>query len=327
MEKRRNFLQHTVSSTTLLPVEQEMLDSVCEKIEASAQCSILKKTRIASEVLYDRYDLSSEDRSYVLKINLSPETPNFWREICENQFSFHPKIVASSFDGDFTFYCYEKTKAFSASALTEFLLSKQLGLQHKIAEIVNETHATKLSEQDQTLEVFWSMLPIEATASVSSFPLAHLFPQCKQMFTKSYKPTTDTGLCHFDISPRNLLYDNSDFKLINFEYAANANVYINTLLLKETLNASDDSFNELLSFIRIDKTKLLKHIDDAEIFAFCYFNSKIIAEYLTFGIRNVQLLKYWVGKSESIYRKIKHRFFLQKAIDKSIDTFYDAWRQ
>ena len=327
MEKRRNFLQHTVSSTTLLPVEQEMLDSVCEKIEAKLEAPISNKTRTASEVLYDRYDLTSGKDSYVLKVNLSPDTPNFWRELCENRFSFHPEIVASSFDGDFTFYCYKTTKTFSASSLTEFLLSKQLGLQHKIAEVLNETHAIKLSDVDQTTEVFRSMLPIEAGASVSSFPLAHLFPQCKQMFAKLYKPTTDLGLCHFDVSPRNLLYNNSDFKLINFEYAGNANVYINTLLVKETLNGSDESFNDLLSNMTIDKAKLVKYLDAAEIFTFCYFNSKILAEYLTFGTRNEQLLRYWVQKSEAIYKNIKQKFFLQKPIDKSIDAFYDAWRQ
>lgn len=327
MEKRRNFLQHTVSSTTLLPVEQEMLDSVCEKIEAKLGASISSKTRVASEVLYDRYDLDSGKESYSLKVNLSPETPNFWRELCEKNFSFHPEIVAFSFDDDFTFYCYKKTKTFPASSLTEFLLSKQLGLQHKIAEVLNEAHAIKLSDQDQTLEVFRAMLPIEAAASVSSFPLAHLFPQCKQMFAKVYKPTADLGLCHFDVSARNLLYNNADFKLINFEYAANANVYIDTLLIKETLNASDESFNDLLSSLSIDTKNLVKYLDAAEIFTFCYFNSKIIAEYLTFGTRNEQLLRYWVQKSESIYKKIKHKFFLQKAIDKSIDGFYDAWRQ
>jgi len=327
MEKRRNFLRHTVSSTTLLPVEQEMLDSVCEKIEAKLEAPISRKTRTASEVLYDRYDLTCGKDSYVLKVNLSPDTPNFWRELRENHFSFHPEIVASSFDDDFTFYCYKTTKTFSASSLTEFLLSKRLGLQHKIAEVLNETHAIKLSDVDQTTEVFRSMLPIEAGASVSSFPLAHLFPQCKQIFAKLYKPTTDLGLCHFDVSPRNLLYNNSDFKLINFEYAANANVYINTLLVKETLNGSDESFNDLLSDMTIDKTKLVKYLDAAEIFTFCYFNSKILAEYLTFGTRNEQLLRYWVQKSEAIYKNIKQKFFLQKPIDKSIDAFYDAWRQ
>jgi len=304
-----------------------MLDSVCEKIEAELEAPISRKTRTASEVLYDRYDLTSGKDSYVLKVNLSPDTPNFWRELRENHFSFHPEIVASSFDDDFTFYCYKTTKTFSASSLTEFLLSKRLGLQHKIAEVLNETHAIKLSDVDQTTEVFRSMLPIEAGASVSSFPLAHLFLQCKQIFAKLYKPTTDLGLCHFDVSPRNLLYNNSDFKLINFEYAANANVYINTLLVKETLNGSDESFNDLLSDMTIDKTKLVKYLDAAEIFTFCYFNSKILAEYLTFGTRNEQLLRYWVQKSEAIYKNIKQKFFLQKPIDKSIDAFYDAWRQ
>lgn len=327
MEKQRNFLQHTVSSTTLLPVEQEMLDSVCEKIEAKLGVSISNKTRVASEVLYDRYELQVGKDSFQLKVNLSPEVPNFWKELSSNNFSFHPEIVASSFDDEFIFYCYKTSKMFPAASLTEFLMSKRLAVHHKIADIMNAMHSVKINDRDDTREIFSSFLPVQAVSSVSYFPLAHLFPQCKHLFNKLYKPSQNVGICHFDISPHNLLYDNENFKLINFEYAGNANIYIDTFLVKETLNASDESFDEFLSCMNIDTETLVKHIDPARLFAFCYFNSKILAEYLTFGTRNVRLLKYWANKSKTIYDTIKPQFFLQKSIDKSIDAFYDAWRQ
>ena len=327
MEKRKNFLSHTVTNQTLLPVEQEMLSSVCGEIEKKLGMPISAKSRISSEVLFDVYLLSCDKRTFILKVNLSPELPNFWKTLCENNFQFHPLIIAWSFSSEFAFYCYETTKTFPASSLTESILSKRLGVEHIVANTLSQIHSVKLSENDGTREVLNSFMPIEATASSSLLPIVNLFSQCKQLFAKTYKPTTDIGICHFDFSPRNLLIEGETFKLVNFEYAGNANIYIDTLLAKRTLNASDESFNNLLSYMDIDKKSLVNYIDAEEIFAFCYFNSKIIAEYLTFGTRNIWQLRHWIVKSSSIYDQIKSKFFLEKSIDNSIQSFYDAWRQ
>lgn len=330
MEKQKNYLQHTVSNATLLPIEQEMLDFVCGQIQSSLGSTINEKFRSSSEVHYDQYSLRSGKDSFDLKVNLSPDTPNFWDELASNKFSFHPEIVSSNLTGDYIFYCYKASKLSTASNLTEYLLSKHLGIQHQIGELINRLHAIKLNRTDYTVSVLNSFLPTQALASVSIFPLAHLFPQCRNVFLKLYTPTEDVGICHFDITPKNIVVDNSkpnkELKLINFEYAANANIHIDSLLCKYTLNASDQSFNDLVSHLQLDKATLIKYIDAAEVFAFCYFNSKILAEYLTFGERNRPMLKYWAAKSEEIYNKIKFRFFLQKPIDNSIQDFYNAWK-
>ena len=97
-------------------------------------------------------------------------------------------------------------------------------------------------------------------------------------FKSEYKYNPDDiRLCHFDLDVKNIIYTGSDFKLINFEYAANANIYIDLLLAKETLNASDYTFDAFLSAYDISKAKLKPYYEASDLFIFAYLNSKIIS--------------------------------------------------
>ena len=46
--------------------------------------------------LYDCYLLVVDGNPFFLKVNLSPETRNFWKELSESSFNFHPKVISYS---------------------------------------------------------------------------------------------------------------------------------------------------------------------------------------------------------------------------------------
>jgi hypothetical protein len=76
-----------------------------------------------------------------------------------------------------------------------------------------------------------------------------------------------------------------------------------------------------------EKAKVLyQYKEQSRLFNFAYFNSKIISEYITFGIKNPSKLKYWINQSEACYEDISNKLFVSKTLDKLIRDFYYLWK-
>jgi len=328
MEKQRNFLQYAVRNSNILPIENEMLVVVCDRLHEELGEIVSHREKIHSDIMFDSYFVLVGKRSFLLKVNLSPDLPNFWKELSELNLPFHPKIAAcSKEDDEFKFIVYETPKGWYAHEISNYILSPKLGLEQKFADTLLEMHSTKLSGSDDTVKVLNSFMPKEAMMIAKSFPVAELFSTTKLLFSSVYESDADRcGLCHFDLCPENIIYTGKEFKFLNFEYAANANVYLDLLLLRETLNVSDDTMKNFLIHYSVDREILNKLRLASFIFNFSYFNSKIISQYMTFGTQNSIKLQFFIRKSNFFYEKIYDRLFVPKSLDNQIRKLYYVWK-
>lgn len=305
-----------------------MLSVVCSRLQSTTGLQISRKEKLESSPLFDSYIIVANRELFILKINLSPDLPNFWKELATHNFDFHPQIVACSDDKDeFKFMCYQMPKGIFASDISKYLLSPKLRLESKFAKTLKKVHSTKIGGEDQTVETFESFLPKETMIVSKTFPLAEIFASAKIVFKSLYKSNPqDCGLCHFDLDAKNIVYTGDDFKLLNFEYAANANIYLDLLLAKETLNASDYSFDNFLSFYNVSKQNFRPYYEASDLFIFAYLNSKIVSEYMTFGVSDAPKLKLFINKSANYYEKVADKLLISKTLDKRIKTFYHLWK-
>ena len=328
MENQRNFVQHVIQNNDILPIENEILDDIKRSIESKLGAEVTSLEKRSSEVLYDSFTAISGKKPLFIKINLSPELPNFWKELAENNFSFHPKIICSSKEQDLNkYFCFELPQGVFVSDISNYPLNSKLNFINLIARDIKKIHKVKIKNEDETLKIFNGMCPFEASMIYDPFPVSQLIGSLRSLFRSVYKPNADDcGLCHFDLCPENIIYSNKEFKFINFEYAANANIYIDIWTARETMNASDEGFTSFINSYDLDKTKLHSYRQAADIFIFAYFNSKIIAEYMTFGVRNHIKLRYWINKSQSYYYKLSHKLFVEKKLDNKIHQFYNLWK-
>jgi hypothetical protein len=328
MERQKNYLQSVIRDSNILPIENEMLHTICDRLHEQLGAMVTHKEKLISEVMFDSYLLIAGNSSYLLKINLSPDLPNFWKELCEFKFDFHPEIVAcSGEDDEFKFICYKTPRGSYVHEISNYILSPKLGLEKKFADTMQQMHDIKISESDDTVKVLNSFMPREAMMISRSFPVSELFSTTKLLFSSVYESNlSKCGVCHFDLCPENIIYTGSSFKLLNFEYAANANTYVDLLLAKETLNVSDEAMKNFLSHYSIDRQLLNNYRLASQVFNFAYFNSKIISQYMTFGNSNFIKLKYLINKSKQSYEKIYDRLFVPKSLDNQIRTFYHLWK-
>lgn len=328
MERQRNLLRHAVKDNTILPIEHEMLCFVCERIERDGKVKVSYKEKVDAQPLYDSYLIVANDKPHLLKINLSPDLPNFWKELCFNNFEFHPKIVSYSKEEDeYKYICYEMPKGMFASDISNYILAPKLNLQRKFASSLKKMHSVKLKDVDCTVDILNSMLPIESSMIWNKYPTVELFSEVKVAFAQVYKPSRDRlGLCHFNLTGDSIIDTVDEFKFIDFEYSANGNYIIDLLLAKETLNASDASFDLFAQFYGISKEEIKDYLDAADMFNFAYFNSKIVAEYMTFGLRDTIKLKLLINKAGEMYERVKDKLFVSKTLDKNITYIYNAWK-
>lgn len=328
MENQKNFVQVQSENKSLLPIEEEMLEGVVSVIEDKLNFKINTIYKEHSYPLYDLFLFIANDKAYALKINLSPDLPNFWEELSSNNFAFHPKILGVSDDShDFKFLCYELPNGTKLSDISNYPLDPKLKINNIFAKSLKTMHETKISDIDKTLEIFDSFLPVEGYGVYRHFPIVDLFTILKASFRNKYTSNLeDCGLCHFDLTPENIFLDQNNFKFVNFEYSGNANFYLDLWLAKDILNISDDSFYKFFQFYSIDFQKLNSYQEVSRLFNFAYFNSKILSEYMTFGTRDPISLKYWINKSNQNYEKIAYKLFIQKTLDKSIRDFYNLWK-
>lgn len=305
-----------------------MLSTVCSKIEAKTGLKISKKEKFENHSLFDSYIIFCDKELFIVKVNLSPDIPNFWKELAEFKFDFHPEIVASSQEADeFKFICYRMPKGIFGSDISKYLLSPKLRLEAKFAKALKSVHSIKIGDKDNTIDTVESFLPKESSMISRTFPVAEVFASVKVLFKNAYKSNLeDCGLCHFDLDVKNIVYTGKEFKFLNFEYAANANIYLDLLLAKETLNASSYSFDNFISHYQADKHKFKLYYDASDLFIFAYLNSKIISEYMTFGLKNAIELKLFINKSAVFYEKISDKLFVSKTLDNRIRSFYSLWR-
>ena len=150
-----------------------------------------------------------------------------------NNFNFHPKIICySGKEDEFKFICFEVPKGVFASDISNYILSPKLNLAKTFISDFSSIHSVKLGGEDKTVEVFNSFLPKETMMIYKTYPIVELFSTAKNSFKSLYNSNlSHCGLCHFDVSPENIIYTGSEFKFINFEYAANANIYLDLSLI------------------------------------------------------------------------------------------------
>jgi len=328
MENQKNFVQHVIQSNDILPIEEEMINEIKLVIEAKLGEEITAIEKRSTEVQYDSYFAISGKKPLIIKVNLSPDVPNFWKELTQYNFPFHPKIIcASEEDSINKFICFELPKGVFLSDISNYPLSSKLNLVSGFARDVKKMHETKLKNEDDTIRIFNAMCPFEASMIYDTFPVAQLMATMRSVFKSIYKSDLqDCGLAHFDVCPENVISSNKEFKFLNFEYAGNANIYIDIWMMQQTMNASDENFLNFINYYELNKTKLHSYREAADLFCFAYFNSKIIAEYMTFGIRNHIKLKYWINKSEAYYPSVAHKLFIENKLDKKIRQFYYLWK-
>lgn len=328
MENQKNFVQHVIQNNDILPIEEDMINEIKLTIEAKLGDKITAIEKRSTEVQYDSYFAISGKKPLIIKVNLSPELPNFWKELAQYNFSFHPKIVcASEQDSINKFICFELPKGVFLSDISNYPLSLRLNLVSSFARDIKKMHETRLKNDDDTLRIFNGMCPFEASMIYDTFPLAQLTGTMRSVFKSIYKSDPqDCGLAHFDICPENVISSNKEFKFLNFEYAGNANIYIDIWMMQQTMNASDENFINFINYYELNKIKLHSYREAADLFCFAYFNSKIIAEYMTFGVRNHIKLRYWINKSEACYPSVAHKLFIEKKLDKKIRQFYNLWK-
>jgi hypothetical protein len=329
MQKQRDYLQSVKNEVDILPIEQEFLSSTKKVIENKLGHEICFRKKYEVHPIYDCYLISGNDRPFLLKVNLSPDLPNSWDLLSKNNYNFHPKVICSSSDSDeFNFICFEVPKGMFLSDISNYPLSPKLKLQNTFLRDLKQMHSVKIKDEDETVKVFDCFLPRELMMIAKKYPVVQLFSAIKMLFKKIYKPEVqDCGLCHFDLAPENIIYTGTDIKFINFEYSANANIYLDILLAKETLNCSNQTFEELCALLPKDyRDKLLLNKEASNLFNFAYLNSKITSEYITFGLRNPPKLKSWINKSEYYYNKIFDELFVEKQLDKVIRDFYYLWK-
>lgn len=328
MENQRNYVQHVVKNNEILPIEEEFLFELKQLIESRLGSPIERIEKYSTEVLYDSFLFVCKGKPLIAKVNLSPDLPNFWKELCEREFPFHPKILCHSKESDAVkFICFELPKGIFLSHISDYPFSVKPDFIRPFVKSLKLMHETKVSDKDQTVDIFNSFCPMEASMIVGTFPVAYLMGTLKILFKNIYKPDIeDCGLCHFDLSPKNIIHSNNEFKFVNFEYAANANIYIDMWLGKEALNVSDQTFSKFVDLYDLNKNKLHAHRLAADMFTFAYFNSKIIAEYMTFGLRDHLNLKYWINKSRESYLKVSNKLFVDKKLDNQIIKFYNLWK-
>lgn len=333
MERQKNYLQLAGSDKTLLPIERELLSSVLKKIEFNTGLRVTDYQKYYSHALYDCFLIICGEKEnktpYFLKVNLSPDLPNSWAELAAGNFTFHPKIICSSSNEDeFKFICFQVPKGIFLSHISKYPLNPKLNIQRAFISTLNEMHKIKISNEDKTIDIFNSMLPRESMMIFKTYPIVDLFASLKIIFKQNYKSDiTACGLCHFDLSPENIIYNGEEIKFINFEYSGNANIYLDTWLAKQTLNCSEDVFDKILESLPKDEAqKVYAYQELSYLFNFAYFNSKIVSEYITFGVSNSYKFKYWINQSEACYNKIFNKLFVEKKIDKLIRDFYYLWK-
>lgn len=327
MEQKKNFLQHTVQDNSLLPIELEMLAYIKGRIESQSGIKIDTCEKFSRSPLYDSYLIVSEKRPFVLKVNLSPFIPNFWDKLCKENYPFHPTIVSYDLSGDFNYICFEMPKGIFGNDISKYLLSPKLKLESFFARDLKKIHSFSSSQKDETVETISSFLPMESALIQHTFPVVQLFGAVKSTFKNLYTQSpSDCCICHFDLDASNIIFSSEEFKFINFEYAANANKYIELWLAKEVLNCSDADFDNFVSLYGADKDKLISVKELSELFIFAYMNSKIVSEFMTFGVTNPTKLSTYINKSQKFYSKIKDKFFIEESLDKTIQGFYYLWR-
>jgi len=328
MENQKNFVRHAIQNNDILPIEGQMLDSIKHLIKLKLGTDVVDLEKKSSEVLYDCYFAISGKKPLMIKLNLSPELPNFWKELIENNFYFHPKIICHSEEDDISkFFCFELPQGIFLSDVSNYPLSQKFNFINSFARDLKKIHQTKIKNEDDTIKIFNGMCPFEASMIYDPFPVSRLIGSLRSLFKDIYQSNLhDCGLCHFDICPENIIYSNKEFKFLNFEYAGNANIYIDIWTARETLNVSDQSFSAFINSYGLDKTKLHSYRQASDLFIFAYFNSKIIAEYMTFGVRDHIKLRRWINKSEVYYYKVANKLFVENKLDNAIRQFYNLWK-
>jgi hypothetical protein len=328
MEHQKNFVQHVTQNNDILPIEREFINDIKRSIESKLSAQVSSIQKYSTEVLYDCYIAIIDKKPLMIKANLSPDTPNFWKELVENNFSFHPKIICASEEKDINkFICFELPYGVFLSDVSNYPLSTKFNFVNSFARDIKKIHKIKIKNEDDTLKIFNGMCPFEASMIYDPFPVAQLIGSLRSLFKNTYQSNIeDCGLCHFDLCPENIIFSDKEFKFLNFEYAANANIYIDIWTCREALSVSDESFSNFIDIYDLNKTKLHSYREAADIFTFAYFNSKIIAEYMTFGVRNHIKLSHWINKSQSYYHKLAHKLFIENKLDKQIRQFYYLWK-
>lgn len=329
MERQRNFLQYVVSDKKLLPIEEELLSFVKDRIKNLTNLTIDHIYKQYSSPLYDCFLAIVGKKSFYLKVNLSPDLPNSWDWLSAKDFEFHPKITCASLPEDeFKFIFFEIPKGIFAEDISNSILSPKLNLTKIFTNCLNRMHSVKISETDDTRKIYESFLPAESIRIYSKYPVVDAFSTLKFAFNNIYKSNLDhCGLCHFDLSLENVIYTGSDFKFINFEYSGNANKYLDIWLVKSLLNCSDQTFSYFLEGLDQNEVQnIMSYKTASYYFNFAYFNSKIIAEYMTFGLRDPVKLRRWINQSSIFYPKISDKLYIEKDIDKSIKNFYYLWK-
>lgn len=329
MERQRNLLQSVKNEVDILPIEEEFLSSTKKVIENKLRYPVRFHRKYEVHPIYDCYLITGNDKPFLLKVNLSPDAPNSWDLLSKGNHDFHPEVICSSDESDeFKFICFEVPKGMFLSEISNYPLSPKLKLQNTFLRDLKRMHSVKIKDEDETVKVFDSFLPREAMMVAKTYPVVQLFSTARMLFKNMYKLNAqDCGLCHFDLSPENIIYTGTDIKFINFEYSANANIYLDMLLAKETLNCSNQTFEDLCESLPATvRDKLFSNKNISYLFNFAYFNSKITSEYITFGLRNPTKLKYWINRSEYFYNKIFDQLFVEKQLDKLIRDFYYLWK-
>ena len=329
MEKQKNFLQYTVNNKKLLPIEEEFLSSICDKLESKFKFKISNILKEHSSPLYDCFALIADNRPFFLKVNVSPDTPNSWDLLSKEKLSFHPSIIdSSSPEEEFKYIFFELPKGIFANDISNYILSSKLNLTDIFTRDYKKIHSCTFSSEDETVAMYNSLLPIESMRIYRKYPIVDVFSVLKILFAETYKKNpSHCNFCHFDLCLENIIYTGSEFKFINFEYSCNGNKYLDMWLTKTLLNCSDDMFDRFIGAYGKTELDLIYSYEElSNYFIFAYFNSKIISEYMTFGVRDPVKLKYWIEQSSIFYSKISHNLYLEKNIDKSIRDFYYLWK-
>ena len=89
MEKQRNYLQSVKNEVDILPIEEEFLSSTKRIIENKVGHEIRLCKKYEVHPIYDCYLIAGNDRPFLLKVNLSPDTPNSWDLLSKNNYDFH----------------------------------------------------------------------------------------------------------------------------------------------------------------------------------------------------------------------------------------------
>ena len=195
----------------------------CERLEHQGYCN-------------ENYLLFADGVKYIVRKLL--------REDIDRELEYHSHCLAYQKGVTSKLYYYDK--------VAKYMLFEFIEGHHKVALEQEEIkRLLSLLKTLHSIEISPTQYPLKSLKSLFTTPHSQALSEALHTI-ESYPP--QYALCHNDLNPQNILWDNETLKCIDFEYAGRMDVYFDLACISIEFKLSSKEDKEVLAYYFEDKS-------------------------------------------------------------------------